>query len=89
MDIVYPGLLLANIFLIVYYRLMIHYHQHGGGQRAGLGVAVSLPGWRKPDGPGGGYWRRYWLAMAAMAVLVAAGLLWRYPYIAAGLRALG
>lgn len=89
MDIVYPGLLVANIFLIVYYRLMIHYHQHGGGPRAGLGVAVSLPGWCKPEGPGGRYWRRYWLAMAAMAVLVAAGLLWRYPHIAAAFRTLG
>lgn len=89
MDIVYPGLLVANIFLIVYYRLMIHFHQHGSGPRAGLGVAVSLPGWRKPEGPGGRYWRRYWLAMAAMAVLVAAGLLWRYPHIAAAFRTLG
>ena len=42
MDIVYPGLLVANIFLIVYYRLMIHYHQHGGGPRAGLGE-IRLP----------------------------------------------
>lgn len=90
MDIFYLGLLIANIFLIVYYRLMIHYHQQGdpgrATGRAGLAIVVSLPGRRGLESRHLKYWRNYWLAMAMMLMLVAAGLLWRYPHIAAGFR---
>lgn len=88
MDIVYMGLLIADVFLIVYCRLMIHYHQQrpGDTRRAGLAVVVSLPGRRGLESRYLKYWRNYWLAMALMFMLVAAGLLWRYPHIAAGFR---
>ncbi|MEK6593221.1 MAG: hypothetical protein AABZ67_09050 [Pseudomonadota bacterium] len=86
MDIFYLGLLVANIFLIVYYRLMIHYRQQGDPGRAGLAIVVSLPGKRGLESRHLKYWRNYWLAMLMMCVLVAAGLLWRYPHVAAGFR---
>jgi hypothetical protein len=86
MDIVYVGLLISNIFFIVYCRLMIHHHQHPeeGATRAGFSVVTGFPERKGLDGPGLKYWRHYWLAMGSMIMLVIAGALWRYPHIMAG-----
>jgi len=88
MKIVFGILLVANVFFVVYYRLLIHYFRHapGGEPHAGFGTVISLPEKKRLAGVGMKYWRRYWIAIATMVALIAAGLAWRYPYVSASFR---
>jgi hypothetical protein len=87
-DLLLVGLLLGNLYLIVYYRLMIHASRPGAGP-AGLALVLSMPSRRDLGAAGLRYWRRYWLAVLALVLLSAAGLWWRHPHLAAQLRLAG
>ena len=70
-----------NIYLIVFYRLMIGFYvkQKTGGEDRGLAAVFSLPSGRDLPEAGLRYYRRYWFAMAMLALLIAASVVSRYP----------
>lgn len=85
MGLLYILLIVANVFFIVYYRLMIHFETPGTdpSQRAGIGVVLSVPQRASAGSGDGRYRKRYWTACATLGVLLLIGVLWRGPHIAA------
>lgn len=88
MDVIILLLIVGNIYSIVYFRLMMHADQ-GSGRPPGLALVLSMPSRKGLSATGLKYWRRYWIACFALLSIGAAALVWRYPYIAAQLRAVG
>lgn len=83
MDIVLVVLLLADLYLIVYYRLLVgHWREKASGKKeSGFLVAVSFPSRDGlPDEARKYYWR-YWYAVAALVALLAVGTAYRLPVL--------
>lgn len=87
MDALFMALVLADIYLIVYYRLMVgHWREKATGRRdSGLLAAISYASRADLPAEGLKYYRRYWLAVAALAGLVLVATLVRLPAIRAAL----
>lgn len=88
MDWVLLAAIFINIYLIVFYRLMIGYYlkQKTGREDRGFAAVFSLPSGRDLPEAGLRYRRRYWSALAMLALLVAAGVLSRaYVFTGAAL----
>ena len=85
MELIYILLIVANLYLIVYYRLMIHFQTSGSdpSKRAGIGIVLSVPPRRGPADGDDRYRKRYWTACATLGALLLIGVLWRGPHIAA------
>jgi hypothetical protein len=83
MDWLFVAALIANIFALVYFRLMVgYYRERATGERdSGFLAAISYPSRRGLPEEGLRYWRRYWWAIAALAVLVTAALVLRLPHL--------
>jgi len=81
MDIVLVVLLLADLYLIVYYRLLVgHWRAKASGKKeSGFLVAVSFPSRDGLPDEARKYYRRYWYAVAALVVLLVAGTAYRLP----------
>ena len=64
-----------DVYLIVFYRLMIGFYlkQKTGREDRGFAAVFSLPSLRDLPEAGLRYCRRYWSATAVLALLVAAG----------------
>lgn len=79
------ALVLANIYLIVYYRLMVgHWRAKATGRKeSGLLAAMSYASREGLPPEGLRYHRRYWCAVAALLVLVIVGTALRLPAIRA------
>ena len=77
--------ILANIYLIVFHRLMIGYHiqQATGKKESGFFTALSLPSRLKLPDSGLKYYRRYWYSVALLVLLIALGVASRYQFLAA------
>lgn len=80
MEWVLLAAIIINIHLIVFYRLMIGFYvkQKTGREDRGLAAVFSLPS--RCDLPEAclRYYRRYWFAIAMLALLIAAGVVSRY-----------
>lgn len=84
MEALLLGLFIADIYLIVYYRLLIGQaveRNTGLKERGGVLRVLSLPPRSKLNGEGLSYYRRYWIAVAALLGLFALGVWLRYPAI--------
>lgn len=79
------ALILANLYLIVYYRLMVgHWREKETGRRdSGLIAAISYASRENLPAKGMKYYRRYWYAVGGLAVLVLAGTATRLPALRA------
>lgn len=79
------ALVLADLYVIVYYRLMVgHWREKATGRRdAGLLAVVSYPSREGLPAEGMKYYRRYWYAVAALAALVVIATAVRLPAIRA------
>jgi hypothetical protein len=85
MDTLFMALVLANLYLIVYYRLMVgHWREKATGRReSGLIAAISYASRENLPAEGMKYFRRYWYAVGALAALVLLGTATRLPAIRA------
>jgi hypothetical protein len=85
MDILFMALILANLYLIVYYRLMVgHWREKATGRReSGLIAAISYASREDLPADGMKYYRRYWTAVGTLAALVLVGTATRLPAIRA------
>jgi uncharacterized membrane protein len=84
-EIAVVALVIADLYLIVYYRLMVGYYQARNGapvERGGILRALTPPARSHLKPHERKYLRRYWIAVAGLAVLVATGVWLRYPVIA-------
>ena len=90
MDIVLIVLLLADLYLIVYYRLVIGYWRAKttGRKETGFLVAVSFPTREGLPAEARKYFWRYWGAVALLLVILGAGTAYRLPAIREALRGL-
>jgi hypothetical protein len=81
--------LVANIFAIVYCRLMLgHYRERATGERdSGFIAVVSYPSRHGLPEEGLRYWRRYWWALACLIAQVCVVLLLRLERIEIALSA--
>lgn len=72
--------IIIDVYLIVFYRLMIGFYikQKTGREDRGFAAVFSLPSGRDLPEAGLRYYRRYWSAMAMLALLIAAGVVSRY-----------
>ncbi len=79
------ALVLANLYLIVYYRLMVgHWREKATGRReSGLIAAISYASRENLPAEGMKYFRRYWYAVGMLAALVLIGTATRLPAIRA------
>lgn len=80
--------IMIDVYLIVFYRLMIGFYvkQKSGREDRGFAAVLSLPSGRGLPEEGLKYCRRYWFAMAMLALLIAAGVASRdYVFMAANL----
>lgn len=68
--------IMIDVYLIVFYRLMIGFYvkQKAGSEDRGFAAVFSLPSRRDLPETGLRYYRRYWFAMAMLALFVAAGV---------------
>ncbi len=68
-----------DIYLIVFYRLMIGFYrkQTTGREDRGFAVVFSLPSGRDLPEAGLRCYRRYWFAIAMLALFIAAGVVSR------------
>lgn len=66
--------LLIDVYVIVYYRLLVkyHYEQATGLKESAFGALFSLPPYAALTERGRRYARRYWVAVAVMVGCVAA-----------------
>jgi hypothetical protein len=90
MDILLVVLILADLYLIVYYRLLVgHWREKASGKKeTGFLVAVSFPSRDGlPDEARKYYWR-YWCAVAALVVLLVVGTAYRLPALREAVRSL-
>ena len=83
MDILLIALLFANLYLIIYYRMMIGYWRAKttGKEETGFLAAVSFPTRSGLPGEGRKYFWRYWGAVILLLVLLSAGTAYRLPAI--------
>ncbi len=79
------ALVLANLYLIVYYRLMVgHWREKATGRReSGLIAAISYASRENLPAEGMKYFRRYWYAVGMLAALVLIGTATWLPAIRA------
>lgn len=79
MELVLFIAIIINIFLIVYYRLMVAFYvqQENTTQDDGFLTMFSLPSKRDLPEAGLPYYRRYWIAVATLALLIGAGVVSR------------
>ncbi len=79
------ALVLANLYLIVYYRLMVgHWREKATGRReSGLIAAISYASRENLPAEGVKYFRRYWYAVGTLVALVLVGTATRLPAIRA------
>ncbi len=79
------ALVLANLYLIVYYRLMVgHWREKATGRReSGLIAAISYASRENLPAEGMKYFRRYWYEVGMLAALVLIGTATRLPAIRA------
>ncbi|MCC7017213.1 MAG: hypothetical protein IT564_08435 [Rhodospirillales bacterium] len=91
MDVLLIVLLLVDLYLIIYYRMTIGYWRAKvtGQEEAGLLVAVSFPTRDGLPREAMKYFWRYWGAVAALAVILSAGTMYRLPAIREALRGMG
>ena len=77
--------IIANIYVIVFQRLMIGYHiqQATGKKENGFFIALSIPGRLNLPDSGLKYYRRYWYSVASLVLLIALGVTIRYQYLSA------
>ncbi len=75
MDLIFLALVIGNIYLIVYYRLMVgHWRERATGRRdAGLLAAISYASRDGLPAEGMKYFHRYWVAVGTLAALLLAG----------------
>jgi hypothetical protein len=71
--------IMINVYLVVFYRLMIGYYikEKTGREDCGFAAVCSLPSRRDLPEAGLRYYRRYWSALATLALLAAAGVVSR------------
>ncbi len=82
MDALLLALLFLDLYLIVYYRLLIGQLQAtrtGLADRGGIFRVFTLPSREGLPQRHYKYYRRFWLAVAGFALLVGAGIWVRYP----------
>ncbi|MFZ5556537.1 MAG: hypothetical protein ACOZDY_07430 [Pseudomonadota bacterium] len=82
MEALLLGLLVLDLYLVVYYRLLIGQLQarrSGAAERGGILRVFTLPSRHSLEARHRKYYRRYWFALAGLALLVVAGIWLRYP----------
>ncbi len=85
MDSLFMALIFANLYLIVYYRLIVgHWREKATGRKdSGLLAAISYASRENLPADGIKYYRRYWYAVGALAALVLVGTAMRLQVIRA------
>ena len=85
MDALLIALVVANLYVIVYYRLMVgHWRAEATGHReSGLLAAISYASREGLPPEGVKYFRRYWCAVGVLAALLLAGTAAKLPAIRA------
>ena len=75
--------MMTNLYLIVYYRMMIGYWRAKitGKDESGFLAAVSLPSRKELPKDGHKYFWRYWGAVVSLLLLLGAGTVYRLPAI--------
>ena len=65
--------LVVNVYVLVYYRLMVRFHQQkqDGRPQKTAAALLSTPPYRRLSERGRQYARRWWYALAVMTVIVA------------------
>ena len=88
MDILLMALLLADLYLIIYYRMTIGYWRAKvtGQEESGFLVAVSLPSRKELPAEARKYYWRYWGAVVLLIVILSAGTAYRLPVIREAIR---
>lgn len=81
MDTLLFVLILADLYLIIYFRLMVgHWRERATGRRgSGLMAAISYASRDGLPPEGVKYFRRYWYAVGVLAALVLVGTAMRLP----------
>jgi len=74
MKIAIALVLLIDLYLVVYYRLMAKFYQEKitGSSQSGMAVLLSIPPYRSLPAVAQKYVRRYWWAVAVMGACIAA-----------------
>ena len=64
--------LIANIYVLVYYRLMVRFHQQKQADRPQKTAAalLSIPPYRSLSERGRQYARRWWIALGVMSTVI-------------------
>lgn len=90
MDILLIVLLFADLYLVIYYRMVIGYWRAKatGQDETGFLVAVSFPSREGLPADARKYYWRYWCAFAGLFVILGAGTAYRLPAIREAVRAL-
>jgi len=83
MDWLIAALIIVNLYVIVYFRLMIGHRGRPatGGGGAGLLLVLSFPSRDGLGEEGLRYYRKYWFALLALVLLVVTGAIIRFPAI--------
>ncbi|MBM3580563.1 MAG: hypothetical protein FJX37_01170 [Alphaproteobacteria bacterium] len=91
MDILLIVLLFAVLYLIVYYRITIGYWRAKatGQEESGFLAAISFPVREGLPREAVKYYWRYWVAVAALLVILGMGTAYRLPALREALRGLG
>ncbi len=65
-------LLVVDLYVVVYYRLMVrfHYERHNRLKERTFGAIFSIPPWSRLDERGRIYAKRYWIAVIIMTAIV-------------------
>ena len=72
MDYVIGAVLIADVYALVYYRLLVRWFlEHDGGVKETVFAAlIAPPPWRTLSPLGKKYAKRYFIALATMAILM-------------------
>jgi hypothetical protein len=91
MDIFLIVLLLADLYLIIYYRMTIGYWRAKatGQAETGFLAAVSFPTRAGLPREAMKYFWRYWVAVIALGILLGIGTAYRLPAIREAWRGMG
>lgn len=73
-DILFGVALIANVYVLVYLRLMVRFHQQKQGLKTmGNGATLmTIPPYGKLLGDGRSYARKWWYALGVLSLLIAA-----------------